>query len=321
MAQLLLIDDNPGTSTRFDLILRDAGYEVFTAPSGRLAFDLLERERIDLVLSASHLPDMSGLHILRRLRENPPSPPVLIVAGCPSTRDAVIAMRFGAADFLDKSLSREGLLHAVRAALHGLYEDSAAELNAELRGVAEATDQPEAHAASRWARVVIPVLRAHRDPRTIEAWSHLVYASPGALRNWCRTAGIPPRQSLVFARLLRAVTLGQGGLHKPEDLLDVVDRRTLAGLFKFAGLDHHGEFPRDVNSFLQTQVLVRDADSLNAIRRLLDSPAQPEAEPANRERASHAGGRAVNGASGGRGATNGYSPLSTVSCVARRADT
>ena len=80
--------------------------------------------------------------------------------------------------------------------------------------------------------------------------------SPGALRNWCRTAGVSARRSLVFARLLRAAFLSQGGRHRPEDLLDVVDRRTFVGLLRFAGLDPERPFPESPEAFLQQQTLV-----------------------------------------------------------------
>lgn len=127
----------------------------------------------------------------------------------------------------------------------------------------------EVHAAARWARALAPVITSAKDPRTVSGWSRLVFVSPGALRNWCRTAGVSARRSLVFARLLRAAFLSQGGRHRPEDLLDVVDRRTYLGLLKFAGLDPEQPFPVSPEEFLQQQVLVRDADRLHEIRRAL----------------------------------------------------
>lgn len=127
----------------------------------------------------------------------------------------------------------------------------------------------EAHAAARWARALAPVITSTKDPRTVSGWSRLAFVSPGALRNWCRTAGVSARRSLVFARLLRAAFLSQGGRHRPEDLLDVVDRRTYVGLLKFAGLAPEQPFPASPEEFLQQQMLVRDADRLTEIRRAL----------------------------------------------------
>jgi hypothetical protein len=126
---------------------------------------------------------------------------------------------------------------------------------------------PVAHAAARWARVVLPILDSATDPRTVADWSRLAYASPGALRTWCRTAGVSPRRSLVFGRLLRVVILADGGKRKPEHLLDVGDRRTFDGLLRLAGLQPRQEFPADIETFLQRQCLVRDPEALDEIAR------------------------------------------------------
>jgi hypothetical protein len=128
---------------------------------------------------------------------------------------------------------------------------------------------------------LIPIIHSPTDPRTIGQWSRLTYVSSGALRNWCRTAGISPRRSLVFARLLRAVYLSDGRRHKLENLLDVVDRRTLAGLLRFAGLTWKGEFPENPDEFLRKQSLVVDPKALEAIRQALATRrTRPRAAPA-----------------------------------------
>lgn len=122
-----------------------------------------------------------------------------------------------------------------------------------------------AHAASRWAAAVVRLVTSPTDPRTVADWSRWIAASPGAIRNWCRTAGISSRRSLVFARLLRAVTVGAGGRHKPENLLDVVDKRTLIAMLDLAGLSADQPFPFTIEEFLDRQILVRDRDAVLAV--------------------------------------------------------
>jgi len=78
-----------------------------------------------------------------------------------------------------------------------------------------------------------------------------------------------PRRSLIFGRLLRATKLGEGR-REPTGLLDVVDRRTLANLLILAGLSGQAGFPRNVNEFLDRQILIRDPEALLAVRRALD---------------------------------------------------
>jgi CheY-like chemotaxis protein len=264
MAQLLLIDDDPGTLEGFALILRAAGYAVLSAPCGTQGLSFLLDESVDLVLTDLRLPDMSGLEILRHARAQHRPVPCVIITGFGSARDAVTAMRLGAVDFLEKPVFEDSLLRAVRSSL----SDAAPE-PPEAEPIDDGMDDHEAHAAARWARVLVPILDSPKDPRTISGWSRLAFVSPGALRNWCRMAGISPRRSLVFARLLRAVLLAHGGRHKPENLLDVVDRRTLVGLLRLAGLNPQHDFPQDVDAFLQRQALIRDPDALFEIRRAL----------------------------------------------------
>ena len=277
MAQLLLIDDDVSTLFGFEAILRSAGYEVFTATTGSQALELLDRRVIHAVLSDLRLPDMSGLDILRHIHDRHAHVAAVVVTGYGSTRDAVTAMQLGAADFIEKPVFEDGLLRVVRTAL-GQRDDRLSEDDRHLEmELLDGRHGQEAHAAARLARVLVPIVNSATDLRTIREWSRAVFVSPGALRNWCRMAGISPRRSLVFGRLLRAVFLCQGGKHKPENLLDVVDRRTLVGLLTLAGLDPVSEFPADIDTFLQRQMLIRDPDTLSAIRRAIDAHHRPAA--------------------------------------------
>src|SRR5262245_46944780 len=129
--------------------------------------------------------------------------------------------------------------------------------------------RPVPHAAIRWARTVVPIVDSPTDPRTIAAWGQVINVSASAIQNWCFTAGIGPRRSLVFGRLLRAVALSERGQHKLENLLDSLDRRTLLHLLRFAGLSL-GDFPPDVERFLERQILVRDPDALLQVKHRLE---------------------------------------------------
>ncbi|OFW05998.1 MAG: hypothetical protein A3H96_00225 [Acidobacteria bacterium RIFCSPLOWO2_02_FULL_67_36] len=119
-------------------------------------------------------------------------------------------------------------------------------------------------AAERLARVMWRAIQSEGDPTTIGSWSHAAASSSGALRAWCRAAGIRPKAALDFARLCRAIALARDtGLH-PEDFLDVVDRRTLHGLLKRGGLDPAAT-AQDVQAFLKCQRLIQSGPMLHAI--------------------------------------------------------
>jgi FixJ family two-component response regulator len=258
MTHVLLIDDDPGIQTTYGVILRGAGYRVLVASSGRDGLACLD----DLPTCAAiivdlRLPDMSGLDVLRSGRKRRPLTPFIVVTAHASTREAVLAMKLGADDFVEKPLGPSRLIDLLRQARNEqpLERDPQA-----------ASNKP--HAAERWARALLPLMDSASDPRGIAAWSRTIAASPGAIRNWCRTVGIPPRRSLVFARLLRAVHFGHGGTKKPENLLDIVDRRTLVNLLKCAGLTTE-DLATDVETFLSRQSLVVDPDVLATVRTII----------------------------------------------------
>jgi FixJ family two-component response regulator len=281
MAQVLLIDSDQSTLRQFEHVLSTAGHMILTATSGLDGLELLRRHAVDLILSNLYLPDISGLELLRLVRDGAAAIPFVAITTFGNARGAVAAMKLGAAEFIEKPVREDSLLRIVEGALVERHEERSAD-------VEESTPELQtAHAAERWARAVVPIVDAAVDPRTVRGWSRLVYVSPGALRNWCRMAGIPPRRSLVFARLLRVVCLSRGGRHKPENLLDVVDRRTLVGLLRFAGLSGQREFPEDVDTFLEWQQLVRDPDALRAITSALAERRACERRTVNGR--SHAG--------------------------------
>lgn len=265
MAHVLLIDDDSNTLVMFRTILQSAGHMVLTASCGAEGIQLLRESLIDVVLSDLRLPDVSGLDILRTVRRQRESIGFVMVTGFANTRDAVTAMRLGAVDFVEKPVFRDELLQVVEEAL------AIASLEQANRsgGSSGTIGDSEAHAAARWACAVVSLMDSPKDCRKISEWGRWIAVSRGALRNWCRTAGIGSRRSLVFGRMLRAVSLGKEGRHQPANVLNVVDRRTLKGLLVFAGFSGEIDFPIDEDDFLRRQTLVQDPDALREIKRAL----------------------------------------------------
>jgi two-component system nitrogen regulation response regulator NtrX len=115
--QILVVDDESGVRASLGGILRDEGYEVQVAETGEAALSALEGRRFDLVLLDVWLPGMDGLETLARLRTLDPEVPVVVISGHGSIETAVKAVRMGAQDFVEKPLSLEKTLLAVRNAL------------------------------------------------------------------------------------------------------------------------------------------------------------------------------------------------------------
>ena len=132
----------------------------------------------------------------------------------------------------------------------------------------------ECHSVTRWADVIVRGLEAPRDFRTIRGFGRAVGVSSGGFRNWCRTAHLRPRESLKFARVLRAVIRQSTTPAPPEDLLNVVDRRTLAKLLVASG-GTSTLLPGNEHEFLERQHFIDNQAALAAVQAALVSRRNP----------------------------------------------
>jgi two-component system nitrogen regulation response regulator NtrX len=114
---ILIVDDEGGVRTSLCGILSDEGYEVFAVESGESALRELGSRRFDLVILDVWLPGADGLEVLGRIRETDSELPVVVISGHGTIETAVKAVRLGAQDFVEKPLSLEKTLLAVRNAL------------------------------------------------------------------------------------------------------------------------------------------------------------------------------------------------------------
>ena len=100
--RILLVEDSPSLSAVYQGYLQADEYTVEAVASGTEALALLDRRVPELVLLDLKLPDMSGMDVLRRIRENDLDCSVVIITAHGSMEVAVEAMREGATDFLAK---------------------------------------------------------------------------------------------------------------------------------------------------------------------------------------------------------------------------
>jgi two-component system nitrogen regulation response regulator NtrX len=114
---VLVVDDEAGVRASLAGILGDEGYAVEAAESGEAALVALAARRFDLVLLDVWLPGQDGLEVLRRIRERDAELPVVVISGHGTIETAVKAVRLGAQDFVEKPLSLEKTVLAVRNAL------------------------------------------------------------------------------------------------------------------------------------------------------------------------------------------------------------
>jgi two-component system nitrogen regulation response regulator NtrX len=117
MATILVIDDEPGIRSTVRDILEDEGHEVIVAEDAIVGLEAMDAQRPNLVVLDVWLPRMGGLDALAEMKKRRPEMEVLVVSGHGTIDMAVRALKLGAFDFIEKPLSMDRLLTAVRNAL------------------------------------------------------------------------------------------------------------------------------------------------------------------------------------------------------------
>ena len=112
-----VIDDDEALRESLAFLLRAAQLEVKSFPSARAFLDELPDELLGCVITDVRMPDISGIDLLRRLKELKIGVPVIVVTGHGDVALAVEAMKIGAADFFEKPFDDDLLLASVRSAL------------------------------------------------------------------------------------------------------------------------------------------------------------------------------------------------------------
>lgn len=111
-----IVDDDDAIRDSLEMALRSAGFDVRAYPSAE-SFLAQCLERTGCVVSDVRMPGMNGLALLRHLREERRSQPVVLITGHGDVRMAVSALKAGAADFLEKPFEVDELLATIEKAL------------------------------------------------------------------------------------------------------------------------------------------------------------------------------------------------------------
>jgi DNA-binding NtrC family response regulator len=118
---VLIVDDERTLARAIKAFLVESGYEAEVAGDAEQAVELLPRLRPDVVFADVRLPGMSGVDLLRRIREFDPAISVIIMTAYGTIEGAVEAVKLGAFDYMKKPVDLEELkLQADRAREHAL---------------------------------------------------------------------------------------------------------------------------------------------------------------------------------------------------------
>ncbi len=169
-----VIDDDEAVRQSLEFLLQTAGIQVRGFESAKAFLAVLPDVRSGCIITDVRMPDITGIDLLRRVKELNLPLPVIVITGHGDIALAVEAMKIGAIDFLEKPFDDDLLLSAVRTALN--KEASAAKQRAEL---AEIQDKLAA-LSNRERQVLEGLVAGHANkviafdlgisPRTVEIY-------------------------------------------------------------------------------------------------------------------------------------------------------
>jgi two-component system OmpR family response regulator len=112
--RVLVVDDEPNLADLLGMALRYEGWDIRTAPDGLTAVRTAREFKPDAVVLDIMLPDLTGLEVLRRLRDESPELPVLFLTAKDAVEDRIAGLTAGGDDYVTKPFSLEEVVARVR---------------------------------------------------------------------------------------------------------------------------------------------------------------------------------------------------------------
>lgn len=100
--RILVVDDEESIREFLEIMLKKEGYDVTIAEDGARAKDVLAKKTFDMVISDLQMPNMTGLELLKHVKESYPDLVFMLITAFGTTETAVEAMKMGAYDYLTK---------------------------------------------------------------------------------------------------------------------------------------------------------------------------------------------------------------------------
>ena len=118
MACVLIVDDEKNIRSGLALAFEDEGYDTLEAENGEVAWNIINKKSVDLVITDLRMPVMSGYELLKRAASTFPTLPIIVLTGHGSIEDAVKAMQDGAIDFFTKPVDLDHIMLTAKKALN-----------------------------------------------------------------------------------------------------------------------------------------------------------------------------------------------------------
>jgi len=117
MERILIIDDNQSTIDALTQVITEKKLNVLTAANAEEGYQQYKQHPADLIITDMKLPGESGIDLLRRIREDDDSVPVIVISAFGTVQSAVEAVKLGAFDFIAKPFSVEEIEIKIEKAL------------------------------------------------------------------------------------------------------------------------------------------------------------------------------------------------------------
>ena len=132
-ATIFVIDDDEAVRQSLEFLLKTAGIKVRSFESAKAFLDFLPQVGSGCVITDVRMPEITGIDLLRKVKDVKPDLPVIVITGHGDIALAVEAMKIGAVDFLEKPFDDDHLLAAVNSALE--QEADVAQRKAEVNEI------------------------------------------------------------------------------------------------------------------------------------------------------------------------------------------
>jgi len=113
VAHILVVDDEGAIRYSVSKTLQRIGYNVQEAASGEEALEMMKKQEFDVVLTDIRMPGLTGVELLKRIKETAPDSIVILMTGYASLGTAVESLRLGAHDYLIKPSSSQDIRQSV----------------------------------------------------------------------------------------------------------------------------------------------------------------------------------------------------------------
>ena len=117
MSTILVADDEKNIRSGLAEAISLEGYDVIEAENGKVAWEKINSNTVDLLLTDLRMPEMTGEELIRKVRSSSPKLPIIVLTGHGTIENAVEIMKYGAIDFYTKPIDPDKLILVIKKSI------------------------------------------------------------------------------------------------------------------------------------------------------------------------------------------------------------